>query len=308
MISTTRPVEHGRNSQEGRYTRERLALALAQVCSSAGLDPAGARLIRFVNNAVFRLREHDVVVRIVLAPSLVHRAGHVVDAAHWLAEHDVPAVRLLSGVQQPVRVGGHTATLWELVPERAEPTAADLGVLLRRLHELPAPPSLPCWRPMQDVRRKCGDAEELDPADRDFLAEYCDRIERRLANLRPELPWSVVHGDAHLGNVISGPDGPVLCDLDSLSVGPPEWDLTPLAVGHLRMGHPPERYAELVGSYGRDVTAWSDFGLLRELRELKIATSGLPILRSNPGIRDQLHRRLRTIRDGDLSTQWAPYG
>ncbi|GAA4864984.1 aminoglycoside phosphotransferase family protein [Saccharopolyspora cebuensis] len=311
MVSQVRSGTGERSSRSapaGRYSGPKLAMALADVCAAAGLDPRGARLLRFVNNAVFRLREHPVVVRIVLAPSLAHRAGHVVAAARWLAEHDVPAVRLLPGVEQPVRVGEHVATLWEAVPEVGAATAEHLGGLLRRLHELPAPAVLPWWQPLRDVRRKFADAEELDPGDRRFLERHCADVEHRLEEMSLSLPWTVVHGDAHLGNVIAGPDGPVLCDLDSMCVGPPEWDLTPLAVGRLRMGHPAERYERFAAAYGRDVTTWPGFPVLRDLRELKIAVSALPILRSNPGVREQLRHRLRAIRERDFDTQWAPYG
>lgn len=302
MASKTRPVA------EGRYTRPKLATALAEVCASVGLDSSGARLLRFVNNGVFLLREHPVIVRIVLAPSFSYRAVNVVEAARWLAEHDVPAVRLLPGVPQPVRAGEHLATLWQAEPESAHrPSGRDLGELLRQLHSLPVPHTLPAWCPLEDVRRRLHDAEALDPGDRYFLEGRCDDVERRLDELRFVFPRSVVHGDAHLGNLIGRSGGSVLCDLDSLCIGPPEWDLTPMAVGRLRMGHPPERYAALAECYGCDITAWPGFQVLRDLRELKITASVLPILRSNPGTRSELRRRLRSMREGDGAAQWKPY-
>ncbi|MBA8827612.1 aminoglycoside phosphotransferase (APT) family kinase protein [Saccharopolyspora lacisalsi] len=293
---------------EGRYTRPKLAVALTQVCTAAGLDSRGARLLRFVNNGVFLLREQPVVVRIVLAPSFSYRAERVVETARWLARHEVPAVRLLEDVEQPVRVGEHLATLWHAVPDAGrEPTAADLGELLRQVHELPLPPGLPDWQPMAEIRRRLRDAEVLDPGDREFLERRCAEVERRLTELTFPLPRSAVHGDAHLGNLIGGPHGPVLCDLDSLCAGPPEWDLTPMAVGRCRLGHPPERYEQLAGAYGFDITTWSGFEVLRELRELKITVSVLPILRSNPVLSEELHHRLSSMRRGDRETQWSPY-
>lgn len=301
MTSRTRAAE-------GRYTRPKLAMALAEICAAAGLDPRGAKLVRFVNNGVFLLREHPVIVRIVLAPSFSYRAVNVVEAGRVLAEHQVPAVRLLPGVPQPVRAGGHLATLWQAVPEAGPaPGGSDLGGLLRQVHALPVPSTLPEWRPMDDVRRRIADAEELDAADCAFLQHYCDDVEERLGRLEFPLPRSVVHGDAHLGNLIAGPEGSLLCDLDSLCAGPPEWDLTPMAVGMLRLGAPPERYRDLAAVYGFDVTAWPGFQVLRDLRELKITASVLPILRSNPGVRDQLRIRLRSMREGDRSVQWEPY-
>lgn len=302
MTSQTRPTH------DGRYTRPKLTAALAEVCATVGLDPRGARLLRFVNNGVFLLREHPVVVRIVLAPSFSYRAVRVVEAAQWLAEHDVPAVRLLPGMPHPVRAGNHLATLWQAVPERdVAPTGRDLGTLLRQVHALPLPPALPDWQPMQDVRRRLCDAEDLEIHDRRFLEQRCDDVEQRLAELEFSMPRRVVHGDAHLGNLIVGPQGPVLCDLDSLCAGPPEWDLTPMAVGRLRLGHPPERYQQLAESYGFDVTQWHGFPVLRDLRELKITASVLPILRSNPSIRGELRRRMRSMRQGDVEAQWSPY-
>ena len=43
--------------------------------------------------------------------------GHqeTVTAATIFAEHDVPAIRLLPGVRQPVHVGDHVATVWQSV-------------------------------------------------------------------------------------------------------------------------------------------------------------------------------------------------
>ncbi|MHA6801826.1 phosphotransferase enzyme family protein [Salinifilum ghardaiensis] len=321
MISKTRLGSDGRSVSAGgggsasparpvtrnRRSRARLSIALAQVCAQAGLDPRGARLLRFVNNAVFRLRRHDVVVRIVLAPSLSHRARAVVVAARWLAENDVPAVRLLPDVPQPVVAGGYVATLWRAVPDAGEPSAEHLGSLLRELHTVAPAPELPEWDPIADVRRKVADAEELSAEDRAFLLHRCESLRNRLSAQRARLTRAAVHGDAHLGNVILGPRGPVLCDLDSMCAGPPEWDMTPLAVGHLRMGHPPERYRRFAATYGTDVTGRPEFPLLRALRELKITASALPVLRSNPRIAEQLRHRLRTMRAGDLDTAWAPY-
>ncbi|GAB3286354.1 phosphotransferase family protein [Parasphingorhabdus pacifica] len=302
MTFSTRPVS------DGRYTKPKLATALDEVCAAVGLDSRGARLVRFVNNGVFWLREHPVIVRIVLAPSFSYRAVNVVEAARCLAEHQVPAVRLLPGVRQPVHAGGHLATLWEAVDDSGPaPTGRDLAGLLRQVHSLPIPATLPGWQPMEDVRRKLVDAEQLDSEDRYFLEERCDDIERRLEDLSFPLPRSLVHGDAHLGNLIAGPDGVLLCDLDSLCVGPPEWDLTPMAVGRLRMGHPPERYEQLAEFYGFDITAWPGFQVLRDLRELKITAGVLPILGSNPRVKDELGRRLRSMRAGDTAAQWAPY-
>lgn len=310
------PPERGRRTVltssgtvlDGRFTREKLNGALADTCALLGLDHRGAHLLRFTNNAVYALAGAPVVVRIVGSRALRHRVAKVVAVARYFERHDVPAIRLLPGVEQPLHVGEHVVSVWQEVPRAARrANAADLAGLLRRVHALAPPEGLEEWSPLDDVRARVADAEELAKADREFLLRRCAEVEVELAGLDFPLPRALVHGDAHPGNVIIGPGGPVLCDFDSSCVGPPEWDLTPLAVGQERFGDPAGRYRMLVDTYGFDVTAWGGFAVLRAARELKLTTSVLPILRSHPHVRSELHRRLGDLRAGRSDTRWARF-
>jgi len=311
MTATPAPdMAPGRRAEgAGQFSPENLAEALTAVCAEAGLDPAGAELLRCTNNAVFELATAPVVVRIVASNALRHRVDKVVRVATWLAVHDLPAVRLVPGIGQPVSAGPYVATVWETVPHGGKrPRGRDLAKLLRRLHELPKPPfALPAWEPLDDVRRRIGEADGLDDADLRFLIDRLDEVSDRLDALEFASPTSLLHGDAHLGNLIPSPAGPVLCDFDSASLGPPEWDLTPLAVGVVRFGEPAGRYRELVRTYGFDVTRWKGFPVLRAVRELKLITSVLPILSSRPEVRPEFFRRLTDVRRGDVSARWARY-
>jgi aminoglycoside phosphotransferase (APT) family kinase protein len=290
-------------------TRDRLQSLLAAACAAIGAAPDGAELIKFTNNAVFRLREAPVVVRIAGSAAARSRVPTVVRVARWLAGHGFPAVRLLPGCGQPLEVDGHLVTVWEHVPPAGpSPTGAALAVLLRRLHALPEPPGgLPPWRPITEIRRRLAEPEELSPADHAFLLAECDELDELLGTLTPVLPPGPIHGDAFLGNVIPGPGGPVLCDFDSTTIGPREWDLAPVAVGSLRMDYPVDAHGPLAETYGFDVMRWEGFAVLRRLRELKLVTSVLPILRSNPSIRPQWEHRMRSFKTRDLITRWQPY-
>jgi aminoglycoside phosphotransferase (APT) family kinase protein len=293
----------------GGLTRDRLDGLLSAVCGRLGIRPARAELIKFTNNAVFRLHRPSVVVRIAGSAAARSRVPTVVQVARWLADHDFPAVRLLCDVEQPLHVDGHLVTLWEQIPDAGpQPGGADLAALLRRLHTLPEPPEgLPSWEPMTEIRQRLDEPEDLSADDFLFLLSECDELDQRLAELRYVLAPGVIHGDAFLGNVIAGPKGPVLCDFDGTTIGPREWDLTPVAVGSLRMDYPVNDQRPLAEHYGFDVTQWPGFPTFRRLRELKLVTSVLPILRSNPGIRAQWEHRMRGFRVGDVTSRWQPY-
>jgi Phosphotransferase enzyme family len=297
------------NSEPGRLTRSTLDALLAAIGKQADLDVREAQLIKFTNNAVFRLAHEPVIVRVAGSETMRARVPKVVQVARWLAEHDAPAVQLLDGVPQPLEIDRQLITLWQTVPPGATPpTGADLARILRLLHDLPAPaPSLPVWRPFDEIRSRLAEPEGLDDSDLTYLSGECDRIEAELADVRYVLPPGPIHGDAFLGNLIPSPDEPVICDFDSTADGPREWDLTPVAVGRLRFDYPGDAYGELAAGYGFDVLNWPGFPVLRQIRELKLVTSVIPILHSNPALREQWAFRLRTFRERDGAAKWSTY-
>lgn len=297
------------DSEPGRLTRTTLDALLAAIGDQTRLDVRDAQLIKFTNNAVFRLAHVPVVVRLAGSATVRARVPKVVQVARWLAAHDAPTVRLLDGVSQPLDIDGQLATLWQAVPPGGSPpTGADLARILRLFHALPAPAvPLPAWRPFKEIRSRLAEPEGLDDADLTYLLGECDRIEAELADVRYVLPSGPIHGDAFLGNLIPSPDGLVICDFDSSADGPREWDLTPMAVSRLRFDYPGDDYGELAKAYGFDVLAWPGFPVLRQIRELKLVTSVIPILRSNPKLREQWAFRLRSFREGDLAAKWSAY-
>ncbi|MFE6447476.1 phosphotransferase family protein [Nocardiopsis dassonvillei] len=195
-----------------------------------------------------------------------------------------PTVRLVEETVQPVEAAGAMTTFWHLVSATdPEPTGTDLGRIRKQLHALPAPDfSLPSWERFERIRSRFADTEGLTETDRGFLVERFDRLEVEVQGLEFELPAGVIHGDPFLGNLIPGGEGSVICDFDSLSRGPREWDLVPAAVGKVRMDYPTDPYTPLAAEYGFDVLDWPGFPVLRQVREIKPVTSVLPVLNTNP--------------------------
>nr|MDT0657202.1 phosphotransferase [Micromonospora sp. DSM 115978] len=293
----------------GRLSSDTLDAIVAEVGAMTGFDTRGAELIKFTNNAVFRLPQAGVVLRIAGSTTARSRVGKVIQVARWLADHGVPAVRLMPAIPQPLSVFGFLATAWIEVPRVGRPpTGHDLGRILRRIHELPPPTfSLPSWNPMSGIRQRLAEPEGVEADDINFLRDTCDELEDLLTGIRPVLPSGPIHGDGFPGNLIAGPAGVVICDFDSASSGPREWDLVPVAVGRLRFDYPENRHEELVHTYGFDVTRWAGFSVFRQIRELQLVSSVVPILQSNPRVREQWSHRLISFRRGDIDSRWTTY-
>ncbi|MCY1141477.1 aminoglycoside phosphotransferase family protein [Actinoplanes sp. Pm04-4] len=265
-------------------------------------------MIKFTNNAVFRLPASRVVARIAASSTMADRVNKVIRVARWLEHGDVPAVRLLSGAQ-PLIIDGLKVTLWhEVRVGDQQLSGADLGAILQQWHTL-APPEagLPRWTPIGEIQSRLDEPDGVSTDDVAYMRAECDRLEEALANLSYELPPGPIHGDAFMGNLIAGVAGPAICDFDSSCSGPREWDLVPVAVGKLRFDYPGDDYGALTGQYGFDVITWPGFSTLRRLREFKLVTSLVPVLASRPILRPEWQRRLNTYRNEDQDARWSTY-
>lgn len=293
----------------GRFTEAVMTQAMRQVAGRLGVPADDARLVRLTNNAVFALPTAGLVIRITRSLALAERVHKVTTLGAWFERVDAPTIRLDHRLDQPVRVGDLYATVWRYVPPTPPaPTVPDLARVLHEFHALPAPPfALPQWDPVQDARTRLADAEALDDHDRSFLLHWCDRIEARVARLRGQGDWRLVHGDAHVGNLLRQADTRVvLCDFDSTCLGPWQVDLVATAVGEIRFGRV-HAHRELAAVYGHDVTRDPEWPLLREARELKLVVAAVPLLASTPGVAAEFRTRLASIRDGDENARWTPY-
>jgi aminoglycoside phosphotransferase (APT) family kinase protein len=293
----------------GRFTEGAMTQALRQIGRQLNISTDDAQLLGLTNNAVFALPAKEMVIRIARSHRLHDRAHKVARLATWFAAVNAPTIRPVSGLDQPLRVGQLLATAWHYVPPTLPaPTVEELGATLHDFHNLGVPPfPLPPWDPVADARSRLADAEALADKDRDALLAWCDRLQPQIAALTAQLPSGLVHGDAHVGNLLRKPNSRViLCDFDATCVGPWQVDLAAIAVGQSRFGGVGE-HAALAESYGYDVTTDINWPVFREARELKMIVAAVPLLNSAPGVAQEFRIRLSSIMDGDQAVQWTPF-
>lgn len=188
------------------FTAEATLAVLEEACAVAGLDPAGARLVRLGSNAVYNCADLRVIVRIAADPDALAEMQRAVRVARWLAAKGFPANRVVADVAQPLVVGGRVVTFWESVQDEEEyASVAELADLLKRLHWLEEPESLelPYFDPFAKVCASLrGLGAGVPPEDVKFLVERADRLEKGYGRLDFVLPFGLIHGDANIGNIL----------------------------------------------------------------------------------------------------------
>ncbi|MDQ0845917.1 phosphotransferase enzyme family protein [Streptomyces sp. V1I6] len=276
-----------------------------EVLTAAGF-PADAALLALGENAVFAAAR--TVVKVGRDAETLPRAERELAVAGWLESAGVPAVRAAEPVAR--LVDGHPVTVWHRLPDAVRPAGpADLAELLRLFHALPAPSfGLPRRELLGGVERwlrLAGDA--IDPADAAYLRERRDGFEAAAAGLTPHLTPGPIHGDALPRNVLVGPDGPVLVDLETASSDLREHDLVVMALSRDRYGLPAEAYDAFTGTYGWDVREWDGCAVLRGARETASCAWVAQHAPANPKALAEFRRRVASLRDNDPEVRWYPF-
>ncbi|NNN31000.1 aminoglycoside phosphotransferase family protein [Streptomyces sp. S3(2020)] len=286
------------------------ASILRRACGLAGLNADGAELVRLGDHAVFRLDRGRVVSRVGRHADRLPSVRREVAVAQWLAAEDYPAARLTTEAEQPVVVDGHPVTFWEgLGDGETYASTREMGELLRRLHQLEAPPfSLPELRPFAKVDRRLKRAV-LREDTHVYLSALAQELSAEYDGLEFALPPGLLHGDYNIGNVLLDADElPTVIDLDGFVVGPREWDLTQTAMYYDSFGwHTEAEYTDFVEGYGFDVRQWSGYSVLRSVRELLMVTWLAQNAGTNPRAAEEVEKRVESLRSGGSRRDWAPF-
>jgi Ser/Thr protein kinase RdoA (MazF antagonist) len=201
---------------------ERAVTAALVVARAQGLPTERAAVVRDLTNVLVHLAPAPVVARVPI--TLAHLRGgewfaEELRLAHHLADAGAPIAPPSSDADPgPHECDGFHITLWRWVdhePSRADPAAA--GRALRELHSALAAyeGELPTCDRLDEVRRLLATFEQTEEIVR--LRALADRLD--------PLDGRPIHGDAHLGNVLWTPEGPLWGDLENVCRGPVEYDL-----------------------------------------------------------------------------------
>ena len=284
------------------------ASALRDAASRCELSIRGARLVRLFGTAVYHLPSAGAVARIALltSPNSVTRLATSVRVTRWLAEADFPTVAPLP-VDQPVSSNGCVVTFWRYLSQQGPaPHPADLGFLLRWLHQLDPPPvALPEYQPLVSVRLAIEVSLAINEEERGWLRTRCEELQAAYCGLRFQLPAGMIHGDAWRGNLLRDGKRVVLADWDAVSVGHREIDLIPTLQAP-RFGLREEERDAFIAAYGRDIRAWEGYPVLREMRELSTLSAILRDGHADPAAGRELAIRLRSLRSGD-DQRWTSF-
>ncbi|MGM1060646.1 phosphotransferase [Saccharothrix sp. Mg75] len=291
--------------------------AVRAACATTGLDPSGASVLHDHANTVLLLPAENLVARLSAGD---HRedASHVLAVVRWLLDQNFPASIPLNE-SHPVLIESQasvfTVTFWVYHPQPVEwprPDSAHLGEIVRSLHGASDPPMrLRRWLPLDTLEKIVSDpamSPALPSTDRDWLLHRIDTLRTEIDSLDWPLGHGLIHADAWAGNLLwdtsttmTGGSSPVtdvrLGDWDSVCHGPREVDLIPSWHAAYRYGRGAEWPQNFALKYGYNLSEWSGFSTLLEMRDL--AQLGGPLRHAHYDKR--YARALRQRLDGSRS-------
>ncbi|RKT57830.1 phosphotransferase enzyme family protein [Saccharothrix australiensis] len=297
------------NDLTSRFDEQTARDALGQACTAADVECVNPRLLRLGENAIFRL--NGLVVRVARGPAHWDDAVKEVNVARWLSQADFPGARL-ADLPQPLLIRDtYPVTFWNFIdgPNGGPSDIDTLAALLNRLHKLPRPKTFEL--PEQELLSKIEpriDTAPIEPDDKRFLLQLCDRLKGEIAELDYELPAGPVHGDAHVQNLMFTGHTPTMIDFEAVSWGQPEWDLGLTATEYETAGWwTADQYQEFTDSYGYDVTQWDGFPVVQATHELKMTTWIMQNVETSDRIAQEYATRIATLRRRENIGRWSAF-
>lgn len=271
-----------------------------------------ARLLRLHGNASYALPSAGLVIRIATNPRVLGAVTASIAVTRWLAGRGFPCTVPADIDDQPFVIAGYVVSVWRYVPttDTPAPTSAEMGDILRELHAQGTPPyPLPGLDdPLASVTDEISKAPDaISPATRSWLQERITSLHRQWSALYFPLPAGLIHGDAHIGNLMRAASGQaVLGDWDHVATGPREWDLAQIHYMDRRFDRAGQNGIDaFAAAYGRDIRTWPGLETVIAIREIWGLRPYIRTARDRPDYSRQLAYRLHTLQTGDTQARWA---
>lgn len=296
-------------SRDSIYDQARAVLDAA--AARLGVSVHDARLLRLHSNASFALPSAGLVIRIASNPHALDRVATSIVITRWLADRGFPCVTPAGIDDQPLVIAGHVVSAWRYVPtaDAPAPTGAEIGGLLRDLHAQGDPPR-PLRQlddPLASVASALDEAPDAMPrASRSWLADRIDWLRGQWSGMDFPLRAGLIHGDAHIGNLLRAASGEVILgDWDHVATGPREWDLIQIHYMHRRFGRVGgDGVDAFTAAYGWDIRSWPGLDTLVAIREITGLSPYIRTAQTRPFSSRQLAYRLRTLQADDTTARW----
>jgi hypothetical protein len=205
------------------------AVSASVACARArGLPADDPEVIAEGYSVRVRLRPAAVVTRVVtvgreLRPDPLPWLEREVAVAQFLAASGIPVVAPWED-PGPHVAEGLEVSLWHWVDhDSGEVSAAYFGTMLGQLHA-----ALASYQ--GDLPTLVGPLTDISTALTVSSDPTLHRAADELLPLALSWPRRPLHGDAHTGNVLMTPSGPVWTDFEDICVGPVEWDMASMTV------------------------------------------------------------------------------
>jgi Ser/Thr protein kinase RdoA (MazF antagonist) len=291
----------------------KVGAVLDTAASRLGVPAHDARLLRLHSNASYALPSAGLVIRIATNPRALGPVAASIAVTRWLADRGFPCTVPVPVDDQPFVIAGYVVSAWQYVPtvDTPAPTSAEMGDILRELHAQgdPACPLPSLDNPFGSVAAAISEAPDAMPsASRYWLENRITALHRQWSALDFPRPGGLIHGDAHIGNLMRAASGQaVLGDWDHVATGPREWDLAQIHYMDRRFGRAGENGIHtFAAAYGWDIRTWAGLDTLIAIREVTGLAPYIRAARDRPSYGQQLTYRLHTLQSGDTQARWAP--
>lgn len=229
-------------------------------------------------------------------------AAREVEVAEALTEAMVPHTSLLGGRGQPFVVGSWVVTAWRWTDAVGAATPTDLGELAAALVARTAGGAAYAvgrFDPLAAIRHAVGHHPVGDD-DADLVRRRAHELARDWSAVADADPQgtAIVHGDLHRDNVVVGPLGPMLTDLELAGAGPPSYDVAPAVVAVDRYGADPATLDAFLVARGHDPRGWAGFATCVVVYELWVTAWAVGVRERSPALRAEAARRVASLRDG----------